>query len=399
MKKIVATETTDLGDRQIQFTISNEEQDRDEDIMIAAGCDFSNYAKNPQFLGFHNYWDFPLGRPVKWWIDRLERKVNAVVYFPTIEELTGGLPQNASEKVKLVDTTYYFYKNKLLNAVSIGFDPIESKPNPESKHGWGSVISKWELLEFSACPIPANQDALATACKSYDPSGRLQKIFEEGRTMRTKGAIPFKHFPLADEDTAWDAGEVFKASDDDDLAIICAWKADKKPEDLTKADFKLPHHQGKEDGYKTVWKGVAAAMTVLRGGRGGVDIPEEDLDAVEAHLAKHYKEFGKEVPEKSWKPDEKSGARLSADSLAALGDIEKCHRAIKSKMAKLSSLHEDMKGHLDELEEAHATMKAAIRKLRDGPGDADGAPPKKPESQDDQAEGGDQSVLDITDAD
>jgi len=393
MKKIVATETTDLGDRQIQFVISNEAQDRDEDVMIAKGCDFSNFAKNPQFLGFHNYCDFPLGRPVKWWVDQKQKQVNAIVYFPTIEELTGGKPQNASEKVKLVDTTYFFYKNKLLNAVSIGFNPVESTPNPESKRGWGSIISKWELMEFSAVPVPSNQDALATAMKSYDPSGRMAKIFEEARTM-IKGAIPFKHFPLADEDEAWDAGAVIKASDTEDLAAICAWKADKEPEDLTKADFKLPHHLGKADGYKTVWKGVAAAMAVLRGSRGGADIPEADMDAVEKHLAKHYEEFGKDVPEKSGAPGRtKTGARLSAHSLAALDEIEKHHKALKAGM-------DGMQKQMDMLSSAHEKMKAAIQNLRDGPTAGEEEEPPEPESQDDQSEDDDdESVLDISDED
>jgi len=385
MKKIVTTETTDLGDRQIQFVISNEVMDRDEDVMIAKGCDFSNFAKNPQFLGFHSYWDFPLGRPVKWWVDQKQKQVNAIVYFPTIEELTGGKPENASEKVKLVDTTYFFYKNKLLNAVSIGFNPVESTPNPESKRGWGSIISKWELWEFSAVPVPSNQDALATAMKSYDPSGSMAKIFEGGQAIK-KGAIPFHHYALAEEDEAWDNAAVIKASDTEDLAAICAWKADKEPEDLTKADFKLPHHLGKADGYKTVWKGVAAAMAVLRGSRGGADIPEADMDAVEKHLAKHYEEFGKDVPEKSGAPGRtKTGARLSAHSLAALDEIEKQHGMMKTKMAELDSIH--------------GKLKAAIKDLRDGPAAGEEEEPPEPESQDDLDEDGDQSVLDISDED
>ena len=393
MKKIVPVSVSDLGERQILFTISTEVQDRDEDIMIAAGCDFSNYAKNPQFLGFHNYWDYPLGRPISWWIDPMQKSVKAIVYFPTIEELTGGLPQNASEKVKLVDTTYYFYKNKLLNAVSVGFNPKDKKPNPESEHGWGSIISKWELMEFSACPVPSNPGALAEAIKSYDPTGRMGQIFEEGQAM-TKGAIPFKHFALADPDTKWDVGEVVKNCDNDDLAIISAWKADKKPEEMTKDDFRLQHHLSKADGYKTVKAAVDNAMARLS----QTDLPDEDRPEIEAHLKKHQAEF--EEAKLALAHGQKTGARLSADSVAALDEIEKCHKSMKSKMAKIGSLHEDMKSHMNALDEAHAKMKAAIKKLRDGPSSDDGdEPPPKPDSQDDQNEGGDQSVLDITDAD
>src|SRR5580693_1071365 len=48
---------------------------------------------------------------------------------------------------------------------------------------------------------------------------------------------------------------------------------------------------------KANWRGVAAAMGSLMGARGGVSIPDADKKAVYSHLAKHYKEFGKEAPD------------------------------------------------------------------------------------------------------
>jgi hypothetical protein len=50
----------------------------------------------------------------------------------------------------------------MLNAVSVGFIPIEWT---ETKDGYD--ITKWELLEFSAVAVPANQDAIAEAVKSF----------------------------------------------------------------------------------------------------------------------------------------------------------------------------------------------------------------------------------------
>ena len=170
-KKDVSIITEDLGDRSVQFTISKEVVDRDGDILRASGVDFSNYMKNPVFLSFHNSREFPLGKVTKFWVEGNE--VKAVVYFPTIEELSTD-PNNASEKAKLVDFTYHCYKTGMLNAVSVGFIPIEWI---ETDNGYD--ILKWELLEFSAVAVPANQDAIAQAVKSFGNDFAKSFITEE----------------------------------------------------------------------------------------------------------------------------------------------------------------------------------------------------------------------------
>lgn len=162
-------ETKDLGERSVQFTISKEVVDRDGDILRAGGVDFSNYMKNAVFLGFHNPHDFPLGKVTKFWVEG--NSVKAIVYFPTLEELSSD-PENASEKAKLVDFTYHCYKTGMLNAVSVGFIPIEWT---ETKTGYD--IAKWELLEFSAVAVPANQDAIAEAVKSFGLDESVVKDF------------------------------------------------------------------------------------------------------------------------------------------------------------------------------------------------------------------------------
>lgn len=158
-KKDVSIITEDLGDRCVQFTISKEVEDRDGDILRANGVDFTNYMKNPVFLSFHNSREFPLGKVTKFWVEG--NSVKAIVYFPTLEELSSN-PELASEKAKLVDFTYHCYKTGMLNAVSVGFIPHEWTENEN-----GYDILKWELLEFSAVAVPANQDAIAEAVKSF----------------------------------------------------------------------------------------------------------------------------------------------------------------------------------------------------------------------------------------
>ena len=158
-KKDLSTITEDMGNRTVRFTISKEVVDRDGDILRASGVDFTNYMKNPVFLSFHNSREFPLGKVTRFWVEG--NSVKADVYFPTIEELSTN-PEQASEKAKLVDFTYNCYKTGMLNAVSVGFIPLEWI---ETEKGFD--ILKWELLEFSAVAVPANQDAIAEAVKSF----------------------------------------------------------------------------------------------------------------------------------------------------------------------------------------------------------------------------------------
>lgn len=181
-KSIFNVKAEELEERTVRFKISSEVVDRDGDILIAKGCNFDNFKKNPQFLGFHNYHEYPLGIPKNWGVDG--DSVYCDVYFPTIDELSTN-PAEASEKAKLVDFTYHCYKTGMLNAVSVGFITNFAEPNNATG---GFIVKDWELLEFSAVTVPANQDAIAQAVKSFgddeakgmiDPIERLKQVEKE----------------------------------------------------------------------------------------------------------------------------------------------------------------------------------------------------------------------------
>lgn len=178
-RKELPVEILDLGERRVQFTISREVVDRDGDILRASGVDLTNYYKNMVFLSFHNTRDFPLGKTEKVWVEG--DRVKAIVYFPTLDELSSN-PEYASEKARLVDFTYFCYKTKMLNAVSVGFIPLEWT---ETKTGYD--ITKWELLEFSAVAVPANQDAIAEAVKSFGEDFTKSFIVNEKTVFEKSG--------------------------------------------------------------------------------------------------------------------------------------------------------------------------------------------------------------------
>lgn len=119
--------------------------------------------------------------------------------------------------------------------------------------------------------------------------------------------VPAELHPTADIETSWDGDAA------NDRIKEWAGGPDKEEIDWSKyqegftwydledkenfGSYKLPHHDIIDGAIKTVWNGVKAAMGALLGARGGVDIPDDEKEGVYNHLAKHYEQFEKDVPE------------------------------------------------------------------------------------------------------
>lgn len=61
--------------------------------------------------------------------------------------------------------------------------------------------------------------------------------------------------------------------------------------------YKLPHHDVDTSELKTHWRGTSAAMSVLLGARGGVDVPGSDRQDIYDHLSRHYAQYDKMPPQ------------------------------------------------------------------------------------------------------
>ena len=171
--------------------------------------------------------------------------------------------------------------------------PLESAPQP--------ILAKQDHdpadCDQRDCPLAGKGDADAEDCPHANCP--MQKA------LRAKGMSPPSPsgYGMAEESVAWSApalGDFTDAQwgDLDDaekrrVARHFAWVAAMPPASF--GDMKLPHHRA-SDG-DVVWGGVRAAMGTLMGGRGGVNLPEEDRNAVHRHLAAHYREWDKEAPE------------------------------------------------------------------------------------------------------
>jgi len=250
-----------------KVVISTSDEDRQGDTVDQTKWKLDNYKKNPVVLWAHDYSSAPIALCTNISLDG--GKLVAEGKFAPAE-----LNPFAGEIAGLYDAGY-------INTTSVGY----------IQHEDGEL----ELLEFSFVPVPANPFALSIR-DTKNLNLNMAELVMKGLSFATKGAVPYKSHGIVDDmDAAWDGPAQVKACADnlDKLKSICTWfdgeNADKK------SAYKLPHHEASS--MKANWKGVAAAMGALMGARGGVSIPDSDKKAVYIHLAKHYKEFGKEAPD------------------------------------------------------------------------------------------------------
>lgn len=84
-----------------------------------------------------------------------------------------------------------------------------------------------------------------------------------------------------------------------------AYYDSKHPDRLS--SYKLPHHDIQNGKLVLVRNGLFAAGAAVRGARGGVQIPDNEIEAVKGHLQKHYDALGLKAP---WENQPKGAASL-----------------------------------------------------------------------------------------
>lgn len=395
-----AVKSVDREKRLLKITGTTEEQDRDGDIMEINGWELDNFLKNPVMLYAHDYRGIPVAGAVNIVKRRNPKRLEFWEKFP---------PEGL---YAFADLILDLYDLKILNASSVGFipykwDPMDGEKEDVPPHQrYGRRYKQQELLELSACPVPANPGALQSMLslegKSYagglgkwaqgeeaqlefraaekaeevveslgvkvieieeegevivqvpdnvvdseketkevpasvseeeeiereaeveeekvEEEEKTEDVEQEFATVRNKelwdevgggkkiGAP--RNLPLADIDHSWDRTAAEKrvrkwaSSDGSGDKDKIKWSKYKKafcwydPDNQEAiGGYKMPIADIAVGELKVVWKGVAAAMGVLNGAMGGVDVPDDDRKAIHALLKVYYKKFDKEPPE------------------------------------------------------------------------------------------------------
>ena len=277
--------TFDEDERTFVAWASKPVLDRDGEIIASDAWNVDNFKSNPVILWAHNY-DLPPVAKAIW----TKTQKNGLKFMPQFAPTERGVE------------LFNLYRDGFLNTFSVGFIPKDFEEDEEETvefMGWfGDIFEKpvltytdVELLEISCVSVPS----CAVALVERMASGQIKNksLVKAIRETASKAVIPFKKYDLDPEESEWEGPAERKEADTDDLLLMSTWYDAENPD--AKSSYKLPHHRA--EGHNTVWRGVAAAMVALLGGRGGVDIPDEDRRSTYGHLERHYREFDKPAPD------------------------------------------------------------------------------------------------------
>lgn len=147
LKKVFNSEIRAINETEQTITayISTNSVDRMGEVLDPAGVDLTNYKKNPVVLWAHDYSQLPIGKAL--WTKRDGEGVISKVKF-------------ASHA--FAQDVFQLYKEGIMKAFSVGFIPkdwVEGKSAKDPTR----TYTKWEMLEYSAVPVPANPDAVSLA--------------------------------------------------------------------------------------------------------------------------------------------------------------------------------------------------------------------------------------------
>ena len=155
----IGTKVIDDDKRIIEFTSSTKTRDRDGDTINNYGWDLSNFKKNPLFLWGHDYSKPSIGRVIT--SNITTNSLKQTVQFMGADVANNEEYKDWPDWLKFADLVYQMYKNKYLNAVSVGFNPESWEWADEAE---GNInFDSQELLELSAVTVPSNPDAVQAA--------------------------------------------------------------------------------------------------------------------------------------------------------------------------------------------------------------------------------------------
>jgi HK97 family phage prohead protease len=156
-----------VGERQIKVIASDGSIDLMGDILEPRGAELDQYRKNPIVLAQHAS-DAPIARCS--YIGVENAAVAATIDFPP-----AGTSERSDEYLALL-------KAGVLNAVSVGFLPIDREPLRDTG-GWR--YRRWSLLELSIVSVPANPRPWSSsgATAAAVPSGRRRRGRDRLSTM------------------------------------------------------------------------------------------------------------------------------------------------------------------------------------------------------------------------
>jgi phage head maturation protease len=143
------TLNVDSAKMRVRSVITTVDPDRAGDVIVPTGLhNYDEFMTNPIVLWAHDRVRVPPIGSCEW-LDVQPRRIVAETKF--------------AEGVPFAEDLFRLYEQSVLRGWSIGFVPRRAKRVPRSDGGASLHIAEWDLLEYSAVPIPENPGALTVA--------------------------------------------------------------------------------------------------------------------------------------------------------------------------------------------------------------------------------------------
>jgi HK97 family phage prohead protease len=240
-------------------------------------------------------------------------------------------------KTQFGDDALTYIRDGVVDRMSIGYRTIKEKFNEDEQ---ANHLKEVALMEISPVPFPANIQTEITAIKGLlDPTALAKAIIEQLKLSPTKsglfapenkGTVPFQNFPLAPRDRRFQRRDAetrlrswadAEESPNDKYGRAFLW-FDTAARDTFGA-YKLPIADIVGDEIQAIPRAIFAAAAVISGARGGVDIPDADLETVKSNVEKYYAKMAREWDDDSivapW--DRSADSPLSVDEKLAVEEM------------------------------------------------------------------------------
>ena len=222
------------------------------------------------------------GRPIRMLFGHNDELLIGGFPAETVKEDAKGLfvVGNINLDVQKGKEAFALMKQGVLTDMSIGF-AIMSRDDVDFKDDI-RFIKKVEIFEGSLVPEPMNVAAQVTEIKSV---------------------VPFQDLPLADQARPWDSPEALarvREFTNSAEAPSAEYRRAFLWYDRENADqfgaYKLPIADVVDGSLTAIPRGIFAAAAALLGARGGVDILEEDMQAVINNVERYYAKMDLDSP-------------------------------------------------------------------------------------------------------
>jgi HK97 family phage prohead protease len=142
------TLSSDPGRMAVRCVITTVDPDRSGDVVVPTGVkNVEEYLLNPVVLWAHDRFRVPPIGTCQW-LDVQPRRIVAETRF--------------AEGISFAEDVFKLYDRGVLRGWSIGFVPRKAYRKPYAA-GSSLYVQEWDLLEYSAVPIPENPGAVTVA--------------------------------------------------------------------------------------------------------------------------------------------------------------------------------------------------------------------------------------------